>query len=164
MRPTPRPNRPRRRPTPPLQPRRVRSLSYSPPNSGLRVDLDVDTDRDGRVSDEEDEAGEELWSRERGALFMVNFDDDDLDGAIDGIDFNSAGEPVKEDLVINGPLDAEDITPLVIRLGAAESPESLRVLLSTPSLGHVKAVHLFRRHRARPQQGVGRPAGDCKRD
>ena len=115
----------------------------SPPNSGLRVDLDVDTDRDGRVSDEEDEAGEELWSRERGALFMVNFDDDDLDGAIDGIDFNSAGEPVKEDLAINGPLDAEDITPLVIRLGAAESPESLRVLLSTPSLGHVKAVHLF---------------------
>ena len=115
----------------------------SPPTSGLRVDLDVDTDRDGRVSDEEDESGEELWSRERGALFMVNFDDDDLDGAIDGIDFNSAGEPVKEDVLINGPLDAEDITPLVIRLGAAGSPESLRVLLSTPSLGHVRAVHLF---------------------
>ena len=112
-------------------------------STGVRVDLDVDTDRDGRVTDGEDEAGEDLWTRERGALFMVNFDDDDLDGAIDGIDFNSAGEPVKEDLVINGPLDAQDVTPLVIRLGASSSPESLRVLLSTPSLDQVKGVHLF---------------------
>ena len=115
-----------------------------PPGPEFRVDLDVDTDRDGQVTDVEDEAGEELWTQERGAFFMVNFDDDDGDGAIDGIDFNSAGEPVGEDPVINGPLDTQDVTPLVIRLGNVDrSPESLRVLLSTPVLGHVRAIHLF---------------------
>ena len=108
----------------------------------LRVDLDVDTDRDGVVNDERDEAGEERWSRDRGALFLANFDDDDLDGVIDAIDFNRAGEPISEDGTINGPRDAEDITPLVIRLGTPDTSH-LRVLLSSPNLDHVKAIHLF---------------------
>ena len=113
-----------------------------PAESRIRVDLDVDTDRDGVVTDASDEAGEERWSEERGALFMANFDDDDLDGVIDAIDSNRAGEPVDEDRTINGPQDAEDITPLVVRLGAT-GPSRLRVLLSTPELDQVRAVHLF---------------------
>lgn len=40
--------------------------------SAVRIDLDVDTDRDGVVDNDLDEAGEDAWTPGRGAIFMVN--------------------------------------------------------------------------------------------
>ena len=70
--------------------------------SAVRVDLDVDTDRDGVVDDSLDEAGEDAWTSERGAMFMVNLDNDDgsRDGRPDAIDFDVSGAPVSEDFTI----------------------------------------------------------------
>jgi len=113
--------------------------------SAVRVDLDVDTDRDGMVDDDLDEAGEDAWTHERGAIFMVNLDNDDggRDGRPDAIDFDVRGAPVSEDFTIDGPRDALDITELVIRVEGVEPGHIESAMLSVPSLDHVRGVHLF---------------------
>ncbi len=113
--------------------------------SAVRVDLDVDTDRDGVVDDDLDEAGEDAWTPGRGAMFMVNLDNDDAsrDGRPDAIDFDVRGAPVSEDFVIDGERDALDMTELVVRIEGVEADQIESVVLSVPSLDHVKAVHLF---------------------
>ena len=85
--------------------------------SAVRVDLDVDTDRDGVVDDHLDEAGEDAWTSQRGAIFMVNLDNDGgRDGRPDALDFDVRGAPESEDFTINGPRDALDLTELVVRV------------------------------------------------
>ena len=113
--------------------------------SAVRVDLDVDTDRDGSVDDDLDEAGEDAWTSARGAMFMVNLDNDDgsRDGRPDAIDFDVRGAPVSEDFVIDGPRDALDLTELVVRIEGAEPGHIESVVLSVPSLDHAKGIHLF---------------------
>ena len=113
--------------------------------SAVRVDLDVDTDRDGAVDDVLDEPGEGVWSADRGAMFMVNLDKDDGGryGRPDAIDFDVNGAPVSEDFVIDGPRDALDLTELVVRLEGIEPGHIESAVLRAPSLDHVKGVHLF---------------------
>ena len=113
--------------------------------SAVRIDLDVDTDRDGVVDDDLDEAGEDAWTPTRGAIFMVNLDNDDAsrDGRPDAIDFDVRGAPVSEDFTIDGPRDALDMTELVVRIKGVEPGHVESAMLSVPSLDHVKAVHLF---------------------
>src|SRR5690606_26567232 len=52
------------------------------PPPGDQIDLLADTNRDGLV-DTFDNAGEELWTVERGAVFLPNLDDDNNDGVRD---------------------------------------------------------------------------------
>ena len=113
--------------------------------SAVRVDLDVDTDRDGVVDDSLDEAGEDAWTSERGAMFMVNLDNDDgsRDGRPDAIDFDVRGAPVNEDFTIDGSRDALDMTELVVRIEGVEPGHVESAVLRVPSLDHVKGVHLF---------------------
>ncbi len=113
--------------------------------SAVRVDLDVDTDRDGLVDDDLDEPGEDAWTSERGAMFMVNLDNDDVsrDGRPDAIDFDVRGAPVSESFEIDGPRDALDLTELVVRIEGIEPGHVESAVLSVPSLDHVKGVHLF---------------------
>ena len=113
--------------------------------SAVRVDLDVDTDRDGVVDDHLDEAGEDAWTPSRGAMFMVNLDNDDAsrDGRPDAIDFDVRGAPVAEDFTIDGPRDALDLAELVVRIEGAGPEHVESAVLSVPSLDHVKGVHLF---------------------
>ena len=113
--------------------------------SAVRVDLDVDTDRDGVVDDSLDEAGEDAWTSERGAMFMVNLDKDDggRDGRPDAIDFDVSGAPVSEDFVIDNSRDALDLTELVVRIEGVEPGHVESAVLRVPSLDHVKGVHLF---------------------
>ena len=120
-------------PLPPLDP------------SAVRVDLDVDTDRDGVVDDDLDEAGEDSWTPGRGAMFMVNLDNDDgsRDGRPDAIDFDVRGAPASEDFVIDGSRDALDLTEIVIRIEGVEPGHVGSAVLSAPSLDHVKGVHIF---------------------
>ncbi len=112
--------------------------------SAVRVDLDVDADRDGVVHDVLDEAGEDAWTDERGAIFMVNYDRDDAGrGGPDAIEFDERGAPVSEDFVINGPKDALDLTELVVRVEGIDAGGVESAILRAPSLDHIKGVHVF---------------------
>ncbi len=113
--------------------------------SAVRVDLDVDTDRDGVVDDVLDEPGEDTWAPGRGAMFMVNLDKDEggRDGRPDAIDFDVNGAPVSENFVIDGPRDALDLTELVVRIEGVDPGHIESIVLRAPSLDHVKGVHIF---------------------
>jgi len=69
------------------------------------VDLDVDTDRSGACDQWQDELGEDKFTRERGAVVLVNSNSDRTDSQ----DMDMA------DTVINDGGDADDTAPLVIR-------------------------------------------------
>jgi protein-arginine deiminase len=66
------------------------------------VDLDVDVDRDGRITDADD-AGEDAFSIAGGAVFLTNADDDDGDGRQDW-----------RDAVVSGMEDLADLARVLI--------------------------------------------------
>jgi protein-arginine deiminase len=87
----------------------------------VTADLRADVDRDGQVSTDpgaEDDRGEELWSRRRGAVFLPNLDDDSRRCPYSGGD----GKPLPDaalggcqdagDRRVNGPADALDLARL----------------------------------------------------
>jgi hypothetical protein len=104
-------------------------------------DLDVDTDRDGTIEDADDEADEDDWTTGRGALYMVNCNDDDGDSKSDGLEFDTAEMPVNEDLTINGFSDTADITRFVVR--AVGNLAGKEVVLQAP-LAQIRTVHVFK--------------------
>lgn len=104
------------------------------------VDLDVDTNRDA-IIDDADELLEDAWSSTRGALFMVNYDDDDGDGRSDSLEMDEGnGEPINVDDRINGAADVDDLTLLKVHIPAALAVQSV-VLKSLD--GDMTAIHLF---------------------
>jgi len=69
-----------------------------------KVNLASDANRDGTTAfDDSDEKGEDDWSLEQGAVFLVNGDDDDGDGL-----------PDLADGVVNGPADVKDLALLLV--------------------------------------------------
>lgn len=94
------------------------------------ADLAVDTNRDGRI-DLEDDDGEETWSKERGAVFIANLDDDLGTGERDGAD----------EAFIPGP-DSQDLAPVLIRQNDRMS-QSARVTLSVGPAQGAASVNLF---------------------
>ncbi|MCX7933779.1 MAG: hypothetical protein N3A66_00795, partial [Planctomycetota bacterium] len=90
----------------------------------VRVDLDVDADRDGQVEDnEEDDRGEDTWTRKKGAIVLVNCDNDDPPPAgFAGIDNANA--------VVDGDEDAKDLAKLIARKIQIDSfPDSVKLIL-----------------------------------
>ena len=81
--------------------------------SGLQVDLAADVDRDEVVDFDRDEAGEDSWTTDRGAIFLNNNDSDD-----------DSGVPDHSDSVVNGPGDLDDLAVLLIRQIPDLPPES----------------------------------------
>ena len=68
-------------------------------------DLDVDTNRDGRIENSPaDDANEDVWTLAQGAIFLNNNDNDGRGTAPDNVDH-----------VIDGGEDTHDITPIRIR-------------------------------------------------
>src|SRR5688572_15869470 len=82
----------------PLEPAEDDGMDPAP--TPMTVDLVVDSNRDGTLSADDDN-GEETWSRDRGAAFLANVDDDDDDEIADA-----------EDEIVNGPNDALDLAQL----------------------------------------------------
>jgi hypothetical protein len=114
----------------------------SGPPSGPTATLVADTDRDGVVTDA-DLAGRDQYTSTRGAIFSVNFDDDNRDGNPDAVNFNDAGVPFNENRVIENAADAQDLAPLVIKaLGPAFTPD-MRVVLSAGSVEDAQSIHVF---------------------
>ncbi|WP_426744984.1 protein-arginine deiminase family protein [Myxococcus faecalis] len=80
------------------------------------VDLLADVNRDG-VVDERDEAGEETWSAERGAIFLANIDDDQKACPFSPSftqlsDEQLAGCNDSQDTEVNGEEDLKDLARL----------------------------------------------------
>ena len=125
----------------------AKSQQPAPPvdPSAVRVDLDVDADRDGAIHDVLDEPGEDAWTDDRGAMFMVNYDRDEggRGGGPDAIGFDERGAPVNEDFVINGAKDALDLTEIVVRVEGIDPGGLESAILRAPALDHVKGVHVF---------------------
>ncbi|MCK5689720.1 hypothetical protein KAI87_10645, partial [Myxococcota bacterium] len=98
--------------------------------AGFALDLDVDTNRDGTV-DDFDDAAEANWQDDQGGVLLANVDDDDNDGARDGLD-----------TLFNNAADSEDMTLLVIRdltgLSAGAS-----VLLSVSPAKAASRIQIF---------------------
>lgn len=110
--------------------------------SVIRVDLDVDTNRNGIVEDVLDDMDEDQWMTDRGGIFMVNYDDDDP-GPIalpDAIRFDDEGSPVSENTDIDGASDVNDIAPLVVR---AAGPKTGVQFFLKMTADDVKSVHIF---------------------
>ncbi|MBI4880327.1 MAG: hypothetical protein HY812_11815 [Planctomycetes bacterium] len=82
------------------------ALSNSVNEAFWGADLDADADRDGSVepASAEDDEQEDSWSSAKGAVFLYNNDDDDLDGNLDS-----------SDAVMNGVRDELDLAALLVR-------------------------------------------------
>ena len=107
------------------------------------LDLDVDTNRIAGIQDFADEEGEETWTNERGAILLVNCDDDDGDHIPD-CHFPQNGNQIgaTADELINGPNDPDDLAPLVIRRTGDLGGLQLRLEIPTPEEEHIR---IFRR-------------------
>ncbi len=104
------------------------------------VDLDVDANRDA-IIDDADEALEDTWSATHGALYLVNYDDDDQNGRSDSLEMDEqSGEPINVDDRINGAADAQDLAQMVVTIPAGLAIDSV-VLRSLD--GDMKAVHVY---------------------
>lgn len=139
----------------------LRSASAAPGSGYLKAGVLVpvnllantnrDTDAQGKeVIDSLDEQGKDGFTRQRGALFSVNFDDDDGDGQADGaLWWDYAGGPTSEDhkprtenWVIENDADTKDITRFSITLGQS-LPQGMKVFLTVGSEAEMQAIHLF---------------------
>ncbi|MBK7583231.1 MAG: hypothetical protein IPI67_23915 [Myxococcales bacterium] len=94
------------------------------------VDLLSDNNRNGIVDldDPSEQAGEETWSRDSGAVFLINLDDDDGDGIADN-----------QDELVNGPADELDLARVIARpWPAASQTASGTVELDLAARGFVR--------------------------
>ncbi len=118
-------------------------LTNPPAGRGLLVDLVADTNRDGIVT-EDDEDGKDNWTPQRGTIYAVNFDDDNSNGQPDAVNWNDQGRPFGENRTIENAQDVLDQSPLVIRaLGAGYNPTTMRVYLRTASVEDAQSIHVF---------------------
>lgn len=119
--------------------------------AGLNFDLDVDTDRDGAVT-EADEEGEDDVSEHSGAWFAVNIDADggrrDEWGRLlaDSLVFDDeTGQPTLLDDRIENEADRDGLAPLVIRNPGRPLPPGLRVFLRVAEQEDIQSIQVYAR-------------------
>jgi protein-arginine deiminase len=83
------------------------------------ADLDVDTNRDGAITEADDE-GEATFSSSRGATFLANWDDDNNNGERDG----------QEDYAVNGTADLDDLARLIVRQADVGAGEQVQIVVA----------------------------------
>jgi protein-arginine deiminase len=122
------------------------------PAQALTVDLAVDTDRDGAVTDADD-AGEDVWTPARGAIFAPNYDRDGERTGSDGLPVNDVfrmtdGTPQQPGLQtdvdrrIENVADIRDLAPLVVTV-SDPVPAGARVVLRAAELEDVQSMHVY---------------------
>lgn len=119
----------------------------------IKVDLDVDTDRNGVVDDIADEYGEDIWEEDRGAIYNVNFDRDGSrtnggEPIPDAIHFDDTGVPVMEDFFIEDTLgrdDEKDIAPLVIRKIDSPIFNKYKLYLKVGEQEDIQRIHIYKK-------------------
>ena len=113
-----------------------------------RVDLAADVDRDEIVDFDRDEADEDVWTADRGAIFLNNNDSDEDSGA-----------PDHADAVVNGPGDLADLA--VLRLRQISSLPVLQIEMQYWSLFQAILAEIRNgiRNGDPSQEPPGRPRG-----
>ena len=113
------------------------------------VDLRADVNRDGvlDVTGALDDATEEAWTPDAGAILLANLDDDDARCAKTGTDLELAKCFDGADQIINGDADLEDLAPLKV-LPWPKAPDTATATLSVSSAAAPR-VRIFR-----PVQGA----------
>jgi len=111
----------------------------------IPIGLRADTNRDGQV-DENDEDGKDQWTRDRGAIYTVNYDRDRMRSVggqprPDAIHFNDAGDPVDEDFTIGNVADQDDISPVVVR--KTKLVGGVKLFFKVESAQDTRPFHLF---------------------
>lgn len=99
------------------------------PDAGPVVSLWVDANRDGVLS-AADEEGQDSWTRERGAIFLANVDDDDDDG-----------DPDADDTEVNGESDALDLARVQIT-SWTDAPDGAHATLEIDESERVRSYRL----------------------
>ncbi|MBS3128719.1 hypothetical protein J4410_06245 [Candidatus Woesearchaeota archaeon] len=115
------------------------------PELDPEIKIIVDTDRSGSLNYQADEPGKNQWNRSLGAIFMVNYDDDDEDTIIDSIDFDDRGHPIDENDIIENLNDTRDIVRFGIRIRNVDQQDIASVVLKAGNLDQIRAVHIFKR-------------------
>jgi uncharacterized repeat protein (TIGR01451 family) len=116
------------------------------------VKLDVDTDRDGVVDRVKDQKGKAKWTKDRGAIYNVNFNrdgnnKDGADPAPDAIRFADNGDPVEIVNAVGKPEieneeDAKDLAPLMIRKVLALKAGA-KAFLKVDQLEDIQSIHVY---------------------
>jgi len=125
----------------------------------VQLDIDVDTDRDGVVEVDEDEVGEDDWTKDSGAIYNVNFDRDGTNTygglpAPDAIHFDDNGDPCNENYYIDNEDDELDIAPLVVREIRTRLPAGWKVYLKAAELEDVYRIHVYKKIEASDENKV----------
>lgn len=91
----------------------------------------ADTNRDGKVSFDDDMEGRNQWSESRGAIFMFNNDSD-----------QNTGNPDHADKVIDGTEDLKDLAVLLIKQTPnLDKNSKLYMTISTPARPYVQLFY-----------------------
>jgi hypothetical protein len=110
---------------------------------GLNVTIVGDTNRDG-VIDANDLDGRDSWTRDSGAIYMVNFAGDGNDGQPNAVNWNDQGRPFNENKTIKNTAYASELAPVVIgALGPGFDPNAMQVFLKTADLEQAEAIHVY---------------------
>jgi protein-arginine deiminase len=113
--------------------------------AGPTIDLAADVDRDGAVDFDRDEAGEDTWTVDRGAVFLNNNDSDE-----------ESGSPDHADTIVNGPDDLEDLAVLrVKRIPDLPRTGRLEISVDKVARAHVRVFY-------RANDGRYLPIGDSE--
>jgi protein-arginine deiminase len=116
--------------------------STPPPNPAppvlppqTEVDLDVDTDRDGIIENSaEDDTWEAVWSTNGGAVFYLNIDDDNNDGASDNEGSTVIGSEDEKDLariLLRKYESAPSDATVTIEISPASAQGNVRIFQKT---------------------------------
>ena len=107
----------------------------------------ADTNRDGQVTNA-DYSGKDTWSNKRGAIYVVNCDEDESGQKPahrpDAIHFTDQGGYAYEDWKILHDNDLEDIAPLVISAMPVLA-SGYKVFLKFEEAEDLRAIHLYKR-------------------
>ncbi|MCC6810838.1 MAG: protein-arginine deiminase [Deltaproteobacteria bacterium] len=86
------------------------------------VDLRVDSNRDGTIAGDADELDEDKWTKDRGAVFLANLDDDEDRCPRSGKDATLPRCNDAADDTVNGADDLQDLAPVKL-LPWANAPD-----------------------------------------
>jgi hypothetical protein len=121
---------------------RLSDLAFQIKVGSWHVDILADTNRDGSIS-RADERGKGTWTKDRGAIFNVNYADSNNAGRSNTIDFDNTGKPGNDRRQIVNAADVPNITPILLRR-FRNLPDNVDVFLKVPAKQDIQSIHVFK--------------------
>lgn len=114
------------------------------PEPDVLADLRADSNRDGEIKFDDSDAKKTEWTKESGAVFLANIDDDDERCKASGDDLTIATCNDAADEIINGDDDALDLARLKTKPWP-KTPEDATGHIAILTEGASERVRLFKR-------------------